>query len=164
MDITSKLYEEQVDEVAPIVASAARGALAGAAEGAVSGALGSLVGEEDESINEFKDMPEDNFADEWSEDNVDPLAGHENDHMPDPVQPLPNEVDDESELDVLPDEPDVPAAKFSHGSADVSDLIGEIDFHQTNGTSSSDKTYDIEKLMNANPEVIRRIHKLVVGE
>lgn len=173
MNITAKLYEEQVDEeqideVAPLVANAARGALVGAAQGAITGAVGSII-DEDESLNELKDVPEDDpFADEWDDgEDISSLDTLDDAHMKAPhgdeTALTPDMVDDESELDTVPDVPGLPKATVAAASDDVSDLIGEIDFYQTNGTSNSDKTYDIEKLMSANPDVIRRIHKLVVG-
>lgn len=169
MDITARLYEEQVDEMAPVVANAARGALVGAAQGAITGAVGSLM-DEDESLNELKDAPDeiDPFDDNW-DDGEDITAADTMDdaHMRAPHGDdsalTPDMVDDESELDTVPEVPGLPKATVAPASDDVSDLIGEIDFYQTNGNSMSDKTYDIEKLMNANPDIIRRIHKLVVG-
>lgn len=182
MDITSKLYEEesteQLDEFAPVVAAMARGAASGAARaavssaasGVVSGVLGSgvLGDDEEEPITEFKDVPEDDpFADEWDEDDVDSDSGMRDDHMSAPhgdlSRPGPKYVDDESELDVPAELPRIPKAKVGQAPEDVSGLIGEIDFYQTNGNSMTDKTYDIEKLMNANPDIVRRIHARVVG-
>jgi hypothetical protein len=64
------------------------------------------------------------------------------------------------------DEPEVevPAARVSGASMDVSDMLGKIAYMQDMGMSLSDRHYDTEKLMMMNPDVIQRVYSKVVGE
>lgn len=152
MNISSKLFEEeQIDEIAPVVAALARGAAAGAAGEVVDHLM------DDTQLDELTDVPEDDLADEWSEDDsvIDGEEGLGDENMKPPESRFDSPRDPTSDL--------LPAA-VSAGSEDVSELISEIDFYQTNGNSISNKTYDVEKLLNAPPETIKRIHRLVVGD
>lgn len=157
MDITSKLYEEQddeyedmedeeqLDEVAPLVIAAARGLAAGAGSAIANKLMGS------DQIDELKDVPDE--TDEWEEeDELSADSGLEDQHM---VSPEYRDTDAPAV--------DLPDQQMSSASEDVSELISDIDFYQTNGTSMSDKTYDVEKLLNAPADTIKRIHRLVTG-
>ena len=49
-------------------------------------------------------------------------------------------------------------------STDVSDLLSEIEYYQSMGMSNTDKSYDLEKLINAPEETIFKIHQRVTGK
>lgn len=52
----------------------------------------------------------------------------------------------------------------SGASTDVSDLLSEIEYYQSMGMSNTDKSYDLEKLINAPEETIFKIHQRVTGK
>jgi hypothetical protein len=94
----------------------------------------------------ISDYYDDSNATEWGDDNETPSdAGDEIDGMDEP-------------------EVEVPAARVSGASMDVSDMLGKIAYMQDMGMSLSDRHYDTEKLMMMNPDVIQRVYSKVVGE
>ena len=67
------------------------------------------------------------------------------------------------DMDMAAPEPEM-AAPAGTESDDVSELINKIQYLQDMGVSMSDVRYDVEKLWNANPEMIQRIYAKVAGD
>ena len=69
--------------------------------------------------------------------------------------------------DVMPDEMDIDipdSGEMHDASADVSELLGKIEYVQDMGMSMVDKHFDVEQLMKMKPDAIRRIYSKVMGE